>query len=957
MKINGNLTLNSDGLSQIENLQVERLASLPTAVVAEKGRLVFNTTDSIIYFNNGVGGANGWTAFATGGNATALQTELNAVESSLGTSVLGDGTFNAAAFSSAVPAWSTEPTSVTDAIVKLATYGGAHDALSELTDVALTAAANRNYLRYNGTQWVNGQIILTDVSDVTTTVSELNQLHSGTAVTADFVKLHDTTASAAELNILDGATLTTTELNFVDGVTSSVQDQLDNKQPLDATLTGLAALPDTSAVANQIAFTSDGAVFSYDAGAGARSKLGLVLGTDVQAFDADLLQIANFTPSVNDFIYCTSTTSGSRYSVASGATLRTALGLGDIAVLDDSDFIRTNGTSTLTANLTMTGYKIINLGNPTSALDAVNKTYVDNLVTSGTKWVDPVRNPDLVGITATVPASPLASGLYIAYNDGAGTGFPQTWNPGGVSVVEYDLMHFSQGNWAKSGTLANGTRLLAGVFTNALDLTSGENLTGTGISENDLVQYVGAPGSDPKSAANWSFPNGRVGGVTFAVTATNSGTKSITLAGDLTASIHGGNEVKYFSTYPTTLVGTFYVESVTFGGGNTTVYVAEAIATASGGTLEPEMRDGTTTLTNNPSDSHFGQTYLYNALGNEWAQIAGPGSVDAGIGLAYTGTTLNVNLGAGIFEGPSDAIGVDLYNPTTGALIITSDGSTRDTVTSAKLHLKTNLTQFDQDAGGLFLKASGITADELNASVAGNGLTGGAGTALAVGSHAGTGSTGGDDPANWAGVGTVTIVADGVGATLGNTSTTAAPGNHTHKAAIITTAATGVTGNAYATTLTVQGDINALDDAITAVISGSGSTISSLQTEVDAIETAVGLAIDGTYAAISGANYATAGVLKTAVGQLDTQAKAEYDARVALAAKVTNSYYTATMASSTTWTVTHGIGVKFCVVTVVDATDEVIIPQSIKFDSTSQLTVTFNAAVAGTIVVMGRATA
>jgi hypothetical protein len=37
------------------------------------------------------------------------------------------------------------------------------------------------------------------------------------------------TSSAAEINILDGATLSTTELNYVDGVTSAIQTQLDNK--------------------------------------------------------------------------------------------------------------------------------------------------------------------------------------------------------------------------------------------------------------------------------------------------------------------------------------------------------------------------------------------------------------------------------------------------------------------------------------------------------------------------------------------------------------------------------------------------------------------------------------------------------------------------------------------------------------------------------------------------------
>jgi hypothetical protein len=51
------------------------------------------------------------------------------------------------------------------------------------------------------------------------------------------------TSTAAELNVLDGivATLTFTELNYVDGVTSSIQTQLNNKQPLSAVLTATTA--------------------------------------------------------------------------------------------------------------------------------------------------------------------------------------------------------------------------------------------------------------------------------------------------------------------------------------------------------------------------------------------------------------------------------------------------------------------------------------------------------------------------------------------------------------------------------------------------------------------------------------------------------------------------------------------------------------------------------------------
>ena len=54
--------------------------------------------------------------------------------------------------------------------------------------------------------------------------------------------------TSAELAILDGATVTTNELNRVDA-TSSIQTQLDNKQPLDAELTELATMGSTTAAA------------------------------------------------------------------------------------------------------------------------------------------------------------------------------------------------------------------------------------------------------------------------------------------------------------------------------------------------------------------------------------------------------------------------------------------------------------------------------------------------------------------------------------------------------------------------------------------------------------------------------------------------------------------------------------------------------------------------------------
>ena len=64
-------------------------------------------------------------------------------------------------------------------------------------------------------------------------------------------------------------------------------------------------------------------------------------------------------------------------------------------------------------------------------------------------------------------------------------------------------------------------------------------------------------------------------------------------------------------------------------------------------------------------------------------------------------------------------------------------------------------------------------------------------------------------------------------------------------------------------------------------------------------------------------------------------------------------YFVSAQSSATTWTVSHNLGQKYCNVTVVDATDNVVIPQSIVFTDANTVTVTFNTAIAGTCVVMG----
>jgi len=827
-KINGNLTLPTGGQGELQNALIERVSSNPSVVTAEKGRIIFNTTGNTYYYNNGTV----WMAFATGGNATALQTEVDLLETALGAGVTSAGEFNAAAFTG----YAAGATDFTDAIAKIQDALAAHNTLGELDNVADTADSapvTGQFIKYTGSAWANVTPVLADVSDVTSTASEVNQLHTSGVSTADLVKLRAVTSTAAELNILTGATLTTAELNYVDGVTSGIQGQLDNKQPLDFQLTSIASL-EPSATSK---FLLGGAGVSFNEyslqdAAGFRTALG-VSYTDVQPYDLDLVTLAGFTPAadssenitvdghayshigINDIIVGTGGVEGSRWTLKRGASARDSLGLGNIAIMDETSFLRVDtASSNVSTDIAFNNYKITNLAPGTSGTDAINLNQLQSFI-AGLSWKDAV-------VAASVGNLTLSG--------------EQTVD--GVAVVA-------------------GNRVLV------------KNQTTT--SENGI--YLVASGA-------W------------------------TRTTDFDALADSVNSAAVFVQQGTTQNDTGWTQTaevVTFG-------------------TDPVV----------------------------WTQFNGAAGITAGIGLAKVGNTLNVNLGAGIVELPDDDVGIDLYDPSSSAIILTEDATTRSNATNAKLHLLLNLTgngRLVQSVNGLKVDTNTITEAELTASVAGNGLVGGNGTAFAVASHVGTGSNGGDTPESWAGVGVLTITADSVGVTLGDGSTQAAPGNHTHKATAITFSNTA-SGLAAAT---VQAAIDEVEGRVDTIETNAGALLA----EVNLVEAAVGLNTDGTLAAFAGTNYLdAASTIKAAEIALDTAVKT-LDTTVNN--RIGKMYYLHTSSSATTWTVTHALGQKYCNVTIVDSTDEVIIPQSIVFTDANELVVTFNVAIAGKAVVMGLA--
>jgi hypothetical protein len=90
-------------------------------------------------------------------------------------------------------------------------------------------------------------------------------------------------------------------------------------QAYDAQLADVAGLTPTD---NGV-IIGNGANFVVESGATLKTSLGLTIGTDVQAYDAQLADIAGLTPTDNGVIIG----NGANFVVESGATLKTSLGL------------------------------------------------------------------------------------------------------------------------------------------------------------------------------------------------------------------------------------------------------------------------------------------------------------------------------------------------------------------------------------------------------------------------------------------------------------------------------------------------------------------------------------------------------------------------------------------------------------------------------------------------------
>jgi len=273
-------------------------------------------------------------------------------------------------------------------------------------------------------------------------------------------------------------------------------DKSGNTLSVDLKANGGLVIESTEVAVDLTASSITGTLAVGDGGTGstsasaARTALGLAIGTNVQAFDAQLTDIAGLTPTDSNFIVG----DGSNFVLESGATARASLGAQASATdLTNLSSCESGGSAALAA-LTSTEIGILD----GATLTTTELNYVDGVTSAIQAQLDAKQalDADLTALSScqsgAATALALLTATEVAIIDGATVTTAELNILDGVTATTAEINLIDGGTAATSTTLAAADRFIAN-----------DNGTMKQVALSDLVTFL-----EDESASSFDIDGG-----------------------------------------------------------------------------------------------------------------------------------------------------------------------------------------------------------------------------------------------------------------------------------------------------------------------------------------------------------------------------------------------------------------------------------------------------------------
>lgn len=356
------------------------------------------------------------------------------------------------------------------------------------------------------------------------------------------------------------------------------------------------------------------------------------------------------------------------------------------AIVTDAQLTYDATTDTLTAvNITASG--TVNLSGLTASLpvktDASKNLVSSQIVNADVDPAAAIEVSKLAALTASRALTSNASGVI---------------TPSTVTDTELGYV---------SGVTSSIQTQISGKVSKA-----GDSMTGDLVMGGNKVTSVGTP-SAGTDAANKSYVDNLISGLYWKNPVRAVSMSDITLSAPQTidgVSVIAGDRVLVAGQSTGSQNGIYVVAAGAWTRATDLASGSSAAATAvfiQEGTV---YADTGWTCTSDAGSDVVGTNSL------TFTQFTGAGAITAGVGLSKTGNTLDVNLGAGIVQLPTDEVGIDLL--TASGLILTEDGTTPSTGTNAQLAVRLDGSTIARSASGIKVADQGITNTQVSNSAA-----------------------------------------------------------------------------------------------------------------------------------------------------------------------------------------------------------------------------------------------